>query len=326
MCEISVVVPVYNVEKYLERCLESILGQTFTNYEIVLVEDGTQDNSGVICDRYAEKYKCVRVIHQENKGLALARKTGLENAAGNYILFVDSDDWIHKNMLEEMYRVMKENQADIVCCQCTRVNEKGKQIIDVEMDVQQIVCGHSLESACQMFVTRYLSPSAWGKLIYAPLLGKVDFKGNLAIGEEHDMVTQLISLAKRVSIISDGFYYYYWRTDSISHAGYNEKYYNSFKNYLCLRDKAVADYSEIKFNINAYFAEYEMAVITAMCRNKSYDWNVIRELQKDLKGNIKDIFRNLNTPFYLKICALMIIMCPSVFIFLFRVIHIITGR
>lgn len=326
MCEISVIVPVYNVEKYLERCLESILEQTFVDYEIVLVEDGTEDNSGLICDRYAEKYSCIRVIHQKNKGLALARKVGVENAVGKYILFVDSDDWIHKDMLKETYRIMEENESEIVCCQYTRVNEKGKQTIDTQMKEQQITCQSSLESAYQMFVTRYLNSAAWGKLIYAPLLKKIDFKDNLAVGEEHDMVTQLLAIARRVSIIAGKYYYYYWRTDSISHAGYNEKYYNSFKNYLRIRDKAIIDYAELKSSINAYFAEYEMSVVTAMCRNRTYDWNVIRELQEDLRGNIGDIFNNSNTYLYLKVCALMIIICPQFFVIAFRIIHAITGR
>lgn len=326
MCEISVVVPVYNVEKYLERCLDSILEQTFIDYEIVLVEDGTEDKSGLICDRYAEKYPCIRVIHKKNEGLALARKVGVENAAGKYILFVDSDDWIHKDMLKDMYRIMKENQSEMVCCQYTRVNEKGKQTLEVQMNVQQIVCQNSLESAYQMFVTKYLSSAAWGKLIHASLLKEVDIKDNLAVGEEHDMVTQLLSIAKRVSIIAGGYYYYYWRTDSISHAGYNEKYYNSFKNYLSIRDKAIIDYVELKSSINAYFAEYEMSVVTAMCRNRTYDWNVIRELQEDLRGNIGDIFNNSNTYLYLKVCALMIIICPQFFVIAFRIIHAITGR
>lgn len=326
MCEISVIVPVYNVEKYLERCLESILEQTFVDYEIILVEDGTKDNSGSICDRYAEKYPHIRVIHQKNKGLALARKVGVENALGKYILFVDSDDWIHKDMLKDMYRIMKENQSEIVCCQYTRVNEKGKQILQTQMNVQQIVCQNSLESAYQLFVTRYLNSAAWGKLILASLLKEVDFKGNLAVGEEHDMVTQLLAIAKRVSIITQGYYYYYWRTDSISRAGYNKKYYNSFKNYLRIRDKAIIDYATLKPSINAYFAEFEMSVVTAMCRNKTYDWNVIRELQKDLRENIRDILSNSNTLLYLKVCALMIIICPRVFMVLFRIIHAITGR
>lgn len=326
MCEISIIIPVYNVEKYIERCLKSILEQSFTDYEIILVEDGTLDMSGLICDRYALKYPFIHVIHQNNKGLALSRKVGVDHAVGNYIMFIDSDDWIHRDTLRQMHRIMLESKSEIVCCQYTRVNEKGKQKLDTKMKEQLISCQNPLESAYQMFVTRYLKASACGKLIYAPLLKNVDFKGNLAIGEEHDMVTQLLSLAKRVSIMEKGYYYYYWRTDSISHAGYNEKYYNSFNNYLHIRDKAIIDYIALKPNINAYFAEFEMSVVTAMGRNKTYDWNVVHKLQKELRETIKDILCDVNTPFYLKVCASMIIISPRAFLILFRIIHTITGR
>lgn len=326
MCKISVIVPVYNVERYLERCIESILKQTFTDFEIIMVDDGSKDGSGKICNQYEKKYQCIHVIHQENKGLALARKAGVELAMGEFIMFVDSDDWIHEDMLKRMYQIAKTNESAMVCCQYLRVNEKGKQKGDVHMDVSQIDCENSLESAYQMFVTRYLSSTACGKLIKIELFSNIDFKENLAIGEEHDMVTQLISKANKVSIIEENYYYYYWRTGSISHAGYNEKYFNSFRNYLKIRDKAIKDYIQLKSYINAYFAEYEMAVITAMCRNKRYDWNVVKELQKDLKENRIDIIRNCTTPLYLKVCAIMITICPPIFIVMFRMIHLVTGR
>lgn len=326
MCEISIIVPVYNVEKYIERCLQSILRQTFTDYEIVLVEDGTKDKSGLICDRYALKYSFIHVVHQDNKGLAVSRKVGIDHASGKYIMFVDSDDWIHRDMLKQMHQIMLENDSEMVCCQYTRINENGKQKLDSQMKEKMVSCQSPMESAYQMFVTGYLKASACGKLIYAPLLEKVNFKNNLAVGEEHDMITQLLPIAKHVRIIADGYYFYYWRTDSISHAGYNEKYYNSFNNYLYMRDKAVIDYPSLKKNINAYFAEFEMSIITAMCRNDIYDKKVIHELQKDLKGNKEDIWKDLSTPFYLKICATLIIVWPRFFITLFKIIHTITGR
>ena len=90
---ISVVVPVYNVEKYLERCVDSIIKQTYKNLDIILVDDGSQDNSGKICDKYKEKYNNIQVIHQKNQGLSIARNNGLAIAEGNYITFIDSDDW-----------------------------------------------------------------------------------------------------------------------------------------------------------------------------------------------------------------------------------------
>ena len=94
---ISVVIPVYNVEKYLSKCVDSVLSQSFTDYEILLIDDGSTDNSGRLCDNYAEKYSCISVIHQENKGLGGARNTGIDHACEDYILFLDSDDYLYSN-------------------------------------------------------------------------------------------------------------------------------------------------------------------------------------------------------------------------------------
>ena len=326
MCEVSVIIPVYNVEEYLERCINSVLEQTYTDYEVILINDGSTDNSGLICDRYARQYDSVKVINQENKGLALARKAGIDKAKGNYVIFVDSDDWIHEDMLNRMYQKMKETQSQIVCCKDKIVYENGKQIINAKMSVPQIICKDSHDSAYQMYVTGNLSASACAKMISTSLLLNVSFRNDLAIGEEHDMVSQLISLAQRVCIIPDEYYYYFQRPGSISRSGYNKKYFNSFKNYQSIRNKAREDYPEISSHINSYFANFEMAIITAMCRNRNFDKDAISELRHDLRTNIKDILSSSNTKTYMKICALMIVMCPNVFILIFRIIHVITGR
>lgn len=326
MCEVSVIIPVYNVEEYLERCINSALEQTYTDYEVILINDGSTDNSGLICDRYARQYDSVKVINQENKGLALARKAGIDKAKGRYVIFVDSDDWIHKDMLKRMYQKMKETQSQIVCCKYKIVSENVKKIVDTKKSVPQIICNDSHDSAYHMYVTRELSASAWAKMIDARIMSNVSFRGDLAIGEEHDMVAQLISLAHRVCIIPNEYYYYFQRTGSISRSGYNIKYFNSFKNYQSIRNKATGDYPEISSYINSYFANYEMAIITAMCRNKIFDKDAISELRHDLRTNIKDILSSSNTKTYMKICALMIVMCPNIFILIFRIIHVITGR
>lgn len=112
--DISVVVPIYNVEKYLDKCVNSLLNQTIKNIEIILVDDGTPDNSGKIADEYERKYDNIKVIHQKNSGLGPARNTGIENATGQYIGFVDSDDWVEKSMYERLLNKAKENNADIV--------------------------------------------------------------------------------------------------------------------------------------------------------------------------------------------------------------------
>lgn len=112
MCEISIIVPVYKVEPYLRKCVDSILAQTFTDFEVILVDDGSPDNSGKICDEYASKDSRVRVIHKKNGGLSSARNAGIDVARGKYLGFVDSDDYIEKDMYELLYDNIVKEQAD----------------------------------------------------------------------------------------------------------------------------------------------------------------------------------------------------------------------
>ena len=114
--KISVIVPVYKAEKYLHKCVDSLLAQTFTDFEILLVDDGSLDKSGEICDEYAEKDSRIRVFHKGNGGVSSARQCGLDNARGEYVIHADPDDWVEANMLEELYAKAKEEDADMVIC------------------------------------------------------------------------------------------------------------------------------------------------------------------------------------------------------------------
>lgn len=123
---ISVIVPVYNVEKYLPRCIDSILAQTFTDFELILVDDGSPDNCGAICDEYAAKDKRVRVIHKSNGGVSSARNAGLDAASGEYVTFVDSDDYIAEDRLKQMHSSIFESKADIAVAGFRFVDEIGR--------------------------------------------------------------------------------------------------------------------------------------------------------------------------------------------------------
>lgn len=121
----SILIPVYNVEKYLEQCLNSVLAQSFTDYEVILVDDGSKDSSGKICDRYAEDDKRIRVFHKENSGLLLTRRYSLKRAEGQYILFLDSDDFWDSNLLETIDKVINEYEPDMVMYRYRKVSEDG---------------------------------------------------------------------------------------------------------------------------------------------------------------------------------------------------------
>ena len=135
MAMVSVIVPVYNVEKYLHRCVDSILAQMFTDFELILVDDGSTDNCGAICDEYAQKDSRVHVIHQENSGLSAARNAGIDWVCGSrdseWLCFVDSDDWVHPRMLEYLYHAVQETMAKICACNYVSVT-KYEQPNDLE--------------------------------------------------------------------------------------------------------------------------------------------------------------------------------------------------
>ena len=127
---ISVIIPVYNVQAYLVRCVDSVINQSYDNLEIILVDDGSSDNSSQICDELALKDRRIKVIHKTNGGLSDARNVGLEKSVGDYILFVDSDDFIHQEMVEKMYGIIQKNETDIVVCGIYRTDGENHKAMD----------------------------------------------------------------------------------------------------------------------------------------------------------------------------------------------------
>ena len=129
MPKISIIVPVYKAETYLHRCVDSILAQTFTDWELLLIDDGSPDRSGEICDEYAKKDSRVRVIHKENGGVSSARQRGLDESIGEYTIHADPDDWVEPTMLEELYNKAKEEDVDMVICDFFQNNGRSQEYI-----------------------------------------------------------------------------------------------------------------------------------------------------------------------------------------------------
>lgn len=129
MPKVSVIVPVYKAEGYLHRCVDSILAQTFTDFELLLIDDGSPDRSGEICDEYAKKDSRIRVIHKENGGVSSARQRGLDESVGEYTIHADHDDWVEPEMLDELYKKAKEEDADMVICDFFQNNGRSQEYI-----------------------------------------------------------------------------------------------------------------------------------------------------------------------------------------------------
>lgn len=214
MTKISVIIPVYNVEKYLSKCIESVLAQDFSDYEILLIDDGSTDNSGKICDEYAEKYSAIKVIHQQNNGLGGARNTGIENAQGEYLLFVDSDDTINEKTLSALYDIAVRNNSDIVAFGMNFVDENDRIIS------KRKAINNEVENVVSSEKNYYFSADSntCDKLYKRNLFVENNLKYPEHVWYEDLCLNQKIAFyTERVTLTDKIFYNYLQRNNSIMH-------------------------------------------------------------------------------------------------------------
>lgn len=217
---ISVIVPIYNVKEYLDRCVESIVNQTYKNIEIILVDDGSPDNCPQMCNEWAEKDTRINVIHKENGGLSDARNAGLKIATGEIVSFIDSDDWIELDMFEKMLNRMIEDDSDIVSCGVKWVEEDGNVIRDVTVSNDEVL---DMQSAMKELLNDgKLKQHVWNKIYKFDLIKDVPFEK----GKYHEDVFwsyQIVGRAKKVSVVKESFYNYVQRSNSIMGEGFSAK-------------------------------------------------------------------------------------------------------
>lgn len=224
---ISIVVPVYNVEKYLEDCVESLLVQTYKNNEIILVDDGSSDNSALICDEYEKKYNTIKVIHKTNGGLSDARNTGLKKALGKYICFIDSDDVVAPNYIHALYDAIVATNTMMSACPFVKFldgeNYKDLPITDSAVDIQKI---DAEELMINIYDGNYseISFVAWGKLYEKKMFKENDIEYPFGRYYEDTFTTfRLFFAAGKISLINNTAYYYRIRENSIMTSGITEK-------------------------------------------------------------------------------------------------------
>ena len=225
---VSVIVPVYKVEQYLDKCLDSIVNQTYEKLEIILVDDGSPDSCPQRCDEWAEKDRRIQVIHKKNAGIALARNSGLDAATGDYITFVDSDDYISLDAIEIMIKRIEMDNTDMVVAQKVKVYPNGIEesttFFSQEVEIiSKEEAFHRLGSADKPFP----SPT-WAKLYRKYIFEEIRFP-NLKTAEDTYAVVDIIARCDRISILSDTVYFYFQRDASIVHTMTREKELDNMK-------------------------------------------------------------------------------------------------
>lgn len=247
---VSVIIPVYNAELYLHRCVDSVLSQTYQDFEVLLINDGSKDKSGRICDQYAEVDRRVRVIHQENSGVSATRNVGIGEAKGDYISFVDSDDYIASDMLEQMISVAEKNNSDIVMCEYS-VDKTGV-ITPVKLNYQSIYA--TKKEVKNGLLYRYYTDdhaglySLWNKIIKREVItrNEIVFDTTLKRGEDAWFIFQCLKNCSRVDFVSIPFYFYYQNQNSIMHTVYDDQY----EKWVDMRRRLIAENKQLGFDID----------------------------------------------------------------------------
>lgn len=250
--KISVIVPVYNVEKYLSRCIESVLAQTFTDFELLLIDDGSTDSSGKICDKYAMSDSRIRVFHKENGGVASARQLGVDKAKGVYSIHTDSDDWVEPNMLEEMYLKILETRADMVIADF--YSDVDNQVRYIQQRTNKI---KSAEILNEILVSK-LFGALWNKLIRHSLYRdySVRFIPCINCCEDVLVLVQLLLLNIKVTFLHEAFYHY----DSQNSNSITRNFKRSTFLTQCLYVEALKELLLGKYKMSVEFVAFQLKI------------------------------------------------------------------
>ena len=305
---ISVIIPVYNVEKYIVCCLESILNQSYKNLEIIIVDDGSNDGSGEICDKYKMLDSRVKVIHKEDGGLSDARNVGMEIATGNYITFIDSDDYVSVDYIENLKKAMTTYKTDISCCDYKKVQENCEMIYqDFGENIE--VCSN-IECLKQMYYSKIhgMEFVTWGKLYKKSLFD--NYKIQFPFGKLHEdtyTTYMLVYYAKSIAFVHAKKYFYRIRTGSIMNSKFNIRHFDGI-DATRIASNFFYDQKEnelFKCAVNAHFRAFATMICMFKMNyrekdKKSIQKKIMKAYKKDVKSFLPMVDLGVKKMFFYK--------------------------
>lgn len=289
---ISVIIPVYNVELYLEKCVDSILNQTYKKLEIILVDDGSTDSSSKICDEYKKKDKRIKVIHKKNGGLSDARNCGLDIAKGNYITFVDSDDFVNLKMIELFYDVIKKYGCDIVfggALDYKNINMKESNISSDLNNVKEYSKIEILKLINTTMVNR-----AYPKLYKKEIFDDIRFPVGL-IYEDSFSAPYIYEKVEKVIVIPYIVYYRYINPSSITHLSFSKKNYDLIK----VSEDRIKFYENSDDELIILSYKFAMSNMISLYK-KAYSSNVLKNSKKEVLGYYRNYYKTIKSKLNIK--------------------------
>ena len=283
---ISIIVPVYNVSEYLEVCLDSLVNQTYRNIEIILINDGSTDGSGAICDKYAERFPdIITVVHTNNSGVSAARNNGLKRAKGSYIAFVDSDDWIEQEMIEFLFVNLLENNADISCCGIKYDYNNGQSQLD--KTIQNIKCNQN-ELFREIIENSNVYGYVYNKLFKRSILEDLQFDETLMVCEDMEFTTRYVSKCKRGVYNNSQLYHYRQRRGSMTgEFSYNPNMLSiisAYEKIMSVYENMCPEYSYILLK---NYLKINLNLLGRMKLCRYHEENMRRILVKNIRDNYR---------------------------------------
>lgn len=288
---ISVVIPVYNVEDYLPQCLDSVISQSYTNLEIILIDDGSRDSSGKICDEYALRDSRIRVIHQQNQGLSAARNAGIEIATGAYILFLDSDDCLPAGSLNHLRTIASDREADYVAGTFNRLKEDG-QLIPARL--RDPINGIEVYTERQKMENYICVPkqsnSVCGKLFARELFSEIRFPvGKLF--EDIFVTYRLVHAAKCIALSQEPSYIYRWRANSIMHRSCSRRDFDAVEGRLGEQRFVLEHYPDMEHHTNVRVFSTAFALLIRSANGGLGDRELDRRIQILMRKHLRNYLK-----------------------------------
>lgn len=306
---VSVIIPIYNAEKYLERCLKSLKNQTYTDYEVLMMDDGSKDSSSEICKKFVEADKRFHYYFQNNSGVSFTRNAGLRCALGNYITFIDADDWVDPNYIDRLLSICKDGGCDIVLC--GRIVEDGKTSFEVRFDdFSDVKCEKT-----ELFIptANHLYGSVWGGIYTRGIVQDVWFDENIHFGEDMVFISTIIKKSAKIGRINEALYHY-WKNaneETLSKGKFSPRRISNLEAYRktaeIFRDNKRAQ--EVILGRYCDACAYFMSVYY---KNKEYKKEYYKWTLKEYRKNYIHMIKTFDKKWIWKIHDFFLLICPEI--------------
>lgn len=316
---VSIGLPCYNVEKYIDRCISSILNQTYKNIEVILIDDGSKDSTGSILDKYAQTNNNIKVIHQTNSGVSTSRNVFLDHASGDYVYFVDPDDYIAENLIETVYKYAIKNQCDLVLFGRYDVYSNGSITKNIPITQTGIL---DKNEVMRLLLSDIIQSHLWQKFYKKELWNNIRFTANRVYGEDIAIMHLVFENATRIGNLPLPLYYYQINDNSLTTS------YRPFKwmsLYLAFKERyefAHKEYPQYEKKIKS--ATLNIARLTNdnfIIRKENVDLPYIKDLRKFIKNNILFSIKTPYIKWFNKLLILYYYLCPSLYSITIKYIH-----